>query len=174
MEQIISNGLIEKIEGKNYIKFDLGKNYYLGEINDNIFEDSKLQFLDNKSIIEKSFVNYSTNNFKISGNFEHDDITIDNKYIINIKIISDIINFSQNYIIDMRCHKKDKVDYLEEEFNKLKKRLEELELTTRNSRILQIKKVDYDSDELVSESETSEEEQKKVVKRPVISSKLKR
>ena len=36
MEQIISNGLIEKIEEKYYIKFDLGDNYYLGEIKDNI------------------------------------------------------------------------------------------------------------------------------------------
>jgi hypothetical protein len=165
MDQVVSSGEFIHIDGFDYVKFDLGKTYYLGMIDKNIFDDSKIKFPDHKIIIERSFRSYSLDSITITGGFEHDDYTIDNKYKINIKITSDIINFSQEYIINCTCHKKEKVDYLEEEYNKMKIRLLELETLVKSAKILQIKKTNYESDDLASDSEDeeSEEEIKPVV-----------
>jgi hypothetical protein len=169
MDQVISSGEIIHIDGFDYVKFDLGKTYYLGMIDKNIFDDSKIKFPDHKIIIERSFRLYSLDSITITGGFEHDDYTIDNIYKININIISEIINFSQEYIINCICHKKEKVDYLEEEFNKMKIRLLELETLVKSAKILQIKKTDYESDDLASDSEDEESEEE--IKPPVITKK---
>ena len=169
MDQVISSGEIVHIDGSDFIKFDLGKSYYLGNIDKNIFDDSKVKFPDHKIIIERSFRSYSFESIKITGELEHDDYTIDNKYKIYINIVSEIINFSQEYIINCTCYKKEKVDYLEEEYNKMKIRLLELETLVKSAKILQIKKTDYESDYLASDSE--EEESDEEIKPAVITKK---
>ena len=118
----------------NEIKIDNGPTYYLGKIENNDFpEIYKKNYI---SIVEKALNNYNNTNCSITCFLEKneygDDYPEDNYLNISISRKDDIIG---EFItlplikIPLKLHKKEKVDYLEEENNKLKKNL--LSLTER-------------------------------------------
>ena len=171
--QFIKNSQMLMQNGHDMIRIDCGPSYYLGLINPATIPED---FTENyKEIIQKSFSGYSDDSFNISGSFEHEDYSMNNRFNIKISFKNKFYSFDKNISIPLIIHQKDKVDYLEEKIEFLTKEVNSLKLQL-NNKAQEIEQEDSD-DESVDEEhneESDEEEevvQSKVVKNVIIGNK---
>ena len=112
----------------NQIKIDNGDHYYIGLIKKESFPENLRS--DFEDIIEKSFINFSDDNYTVIHSLSEDN----KEYIIDFKFICKPVTIKELIKINLTRHDKDFKDYINERIEKLenenvllKERIAELE-----------------------------------------------
>jgi len=110
--------LIKNIETNiNTLRVDNCDHYYEGKIDLNKFPK---ELNDPISIVEKSLINYSTPNIKITGQFMPQSANNPkSSYTIKFICIQEFFTTEKEIIVDMAYHKKKEIDYINERFSEM-------------------------------------------------------
>lgn len=168
MNQIIANGKLFHENGNDYIKFDCGGTYYVGLINPEMFPKELLHNLH--ETIYKSFTGHNDDDIQVTGEFFTDDFTTDNEYLMSINIKNKFFSFEKVFSINLICHTKDKLDYLEEKINFMAEKilmLEKILMSKNNNNITELI-----SQESSDDSDQSDDEVDKKAKTKLNQSKI--
>jgi hypothetical protein len=159
--EFIKSALLSFQNGHDIIRIDCGPAYYIGTIDiKTIPEDFSENY---KEIIQKSFIGYKDESFNITGSFEHEDYSMNNRYNIKISFKNKFYSFDKQICIPLIINQKDKVDYLDEKVRYLEASVKTLmELNKTQIEIEQDSESDSESDKDSVDSEDKEEVQTKV------------
>jgi tryptophanyl-tRNA synthetase len=109
----------------NFIRIDLGKEYYEGGIYPHLFPETILDYM---GCIKKAMENYTTPTQSIHGIINRPNIEgFISSYDILIKCNNDVMNFETKIIIPLKNYKKEQIDYINEQFEEIKQKLENSE-----------------------------------------------
>jgi hypothetical protein len=110
--------LIKNIEtNTNTLRVDNCDHYYEGKIDLTKFPK---ELNDPLSIVEKSLVNYSTPNIKITGQFMPQSANNSkSSYTIKFICMQEFFTTEKEIVVDMAYHKKKEIDYINERFNEM-------------------------------------------------------
>lgn len=160
--EFIKNTQMSMQNGSDIIRIDCGPSYYIGTIDINTFPED---FRDNyKEIIQKSFAGYSDDSFSISSNFEHEDLSMNNRYNIKISLKNKFYSFDKNISIPLIFHQKDKVDYLEEKLKFVLEELSSLKAKVEKKHMEIEQESDEESHDIDENSQISDEDSEEEVK----------
>ena len=145
--EFIKSALLSFQNGHDIIRIDCGPAYYIGTIDiKTIPEDFSENY---KEIIQKSFIGYKDESFNITGSFEHEDYSMNNRYNIKISFKNKFYSFDKNISIPLIINQKDKVDYLDE-------KVRYLEATVKT--LMELNKTHIEIEQEVEDSNNSEDE----------------
>ena len=149
----------------NTLRVDNCDHYYEGKIDLTKFPK---ELNDPISIVEKSLVNYSTQNIKITGQFTPQNANNPKSaYVIKFICIQEFFTTEKEVVIDMIFHKKKEIDYINERFSEMTNEINTLKSDNSNLRILldkvetRLLELQFNGDD--NASYESEESVKKVV-----------
>ena len=137
----------------NQIKIDNGDHYYTGLIKKESFPENLRS--DFEDIIEKSFINFSDDNYTVIHSLSEDN----KEYIIDFKFICKPVTIKELIKINLTRHDKDFKDYINERIEKLEK--ENVLLKEKVSELagILLKKDEDDEEQCEEETEEQSEEQ---------------
>lgn len=143
----------------NTLRVDNCDHYYEGKIDLTKFPK---ELNDPISVVEKSLINYSTPNIKITGQFTPQNANNPKSaYVIKFICIQEFFTTEKEVVIDMIFHKKKEIDYINERFSEMNNEISSLKIDNLElkSLVTQMEKklLEWEINDEDNASESSEE-----------------